>query len=175
MTHESQSAWIFAIKAQPPSPIHYDSTLRTLEQKLTCLLQLLRCYWQDITTRLPTQRSRRAPIACQDHWHNGDHFYHWRTYLPYVRCRRPAVRTEEVDPLLRKCHNHPLPRRDFRIRPAPFRRRDCQSDARSPHPLRLDLQFPMVRQDLDYSFLKQDRPIQGETARFPNEELFPRL
>ncbi len=63
----------------------------------------------------------------------------------------------------------------IRVRPATLRRRDRQSYARGAHIVRLDLQLPLVHQDLDYPVLKQDRSLQGEASSQPNEELLPRL
>ena len=92
-----------------------------------------------------------------------------------VRRRRPAVRAEEVDPLLRGRDCHHLLRGAVRLRPGPGRGRGDEPDDGEHEALRLHLQQQMVRRHVHHLVPQQEGSLRRENQTEPAHRLLSRI
>ncbi|XP_045435517.1 guanine nucleotide-binding protein G(t) subunit alpha-1 isoform X1 [Pipistrellus kuhlii] len=125
--------------------------------------------------RLRAHRAGRAALAGQDHRHHRDPVLLQGPQLPDVRRGRPALRAQEVDPLLRGRDLHHLHRGAERLRHGAGGGRRGEPHAREPAPVQQHLQPPLLRHHVHRALPQQEGRVLREDQEGASEHLLPRL
>ncbi|XP_026954413.1 guanine nucleotide-binding protein G(t) subunit alpha-1 isoform X3 [Sagmatias obliquidens] len=92
-----------------------------------------------------------------------------------VRCGRAALRTQEVDPLLRGCDLHHLHRGSQRLRHGACGGRRSEPHAREPAPIQQYLQPPLLRHHVHRALPQQEGRLLGEDKKGAPQHLLSGL